>query len=77
MLAQQLVHSQDFTFEEKRFQRKQNQVKLLLDQANFCRERCLLGFPQALKLQDLQRAAALPPQDQQGPPPRPAVGEPL
>lgn len=47
MLAQQLVHSQNFSFEERRYQRKQNQIKLLEDQANFCRQRCLMPYPQA------------------------------
>lgn len=55
MLAQQLVHSQSFTFEERRFLRKQTQIQLLIDQASFCRDRCLLGYPQALKLHQLSQ----------------------
>ena len=53
MLSQQLIHSQNFSFEDRRYQKKQNQISLLVMQATHCKDKCLLTFPQLQKLNQL------------------------
>ena len=50
MLAWQIVHTQNFTLDERRFEKKQNQIKLLIDQGSYCKEQCLLTHSQYQKL---------------------------
>jgi hypothetical protein len=46
-----LIHSAGFSFDESRFAAKQNQVKLLVEQADFCAEQCLDLTSKAEKVQ--------------------------
>ena len=50
MLAWQIVHTQNFTLDERRFEKKQNQIKLLIEQASYCKDQCLLTHNQYQKL---------------------------